>query len=63
MAFERIQQQTHIIADTKIVVSYDRFSTKFQIKTATEVVYSALLLFLPIRTAAISINNQSFDLI
>jgi hypothetical protein len=62
MAFERIQQQTHIIEDTKIFVSYDRFTTKFQIKTATDLIYSAYLLFLPIRNTKISINSQPLNL-
>ncbi len=32
MAFERIQEQTHTIADTTVFVSYDRFTTRFEIK-------------------------------
>ena len=32
MAFERIQKQTHTIAEQTVVVSYDRFTTRFEIK-------------------------------
>jgi hypothetical protein len=60
MAFERIQRQTHIIADTKVSASYDRFTTRFEIKNEKEIIYSSLLLFVPIRNAKISINKQDF---
>jgi len=62
MAFERSQEQTHTIADTTVVVSYDRFTTRFKVKKDDEIIYSALLLFLPFRNADIAINNQAFTL-
>ena len=62
MAFERIQKQSHTIEDTSISVSYDRFTTRFEIKSSTEVIYSSLLLFFPIRNAKILINNQEYSL-
>ena len=62
MAFERIQKQSHIIAETKVFVSYDRFTTRFEIKNEEGVIYSSLLLFLPIRNAEILVNNQPFTL-
>ncbi len=62
MAFERIQEQAHTIAGSTIVVSYDRFTTRFKIKKENEIIYSALLLFLPFRNADVAINNQLFTL-
>jgi hypothetical protein len=61
MAFERIQKQTHTIADKTVLVSYDRFTTRFEIKSDEEVVYSSLVL-LPIKKTKILINNQQFTL-
>ncbi|MFT6987948.1 MAG: hypothetical protein ACJAT7_003814 [Psychromonas sp.] len=61
MAFERIQKQTHIIADKTVFVSYDRFTTRFEIKSEKEVIYSSLVL-LPIKKPKILINNQQFTL-
>jgi hypothetical protein len=61
MAFERIQKQTHIIAGTTVLVSYDRFTTRFEIKSEEEVIYSSLIL-LPIKKTKILINNQQFTL-
>ena len=49
MAFEQIQQQTHHIADTKVLVSYDRFTTRFELKKGEEVIYSTRLLFYQLR--------------
>ena len=62
MAFERIQKQIHIIEDTTVIVSYDRFTTRFEIKNEDEIIYSSLLLFLPVRNARISISNKPFTL-
>ena len=61
MVFERIQKQTHIIAGTTVLVSYDRFTTRFEIKSEKEVIYSSLILF-PIKKSKILINNQQFTL-
>ncbi|MBA6254392.1 hypothetical protein [Colwellia sp. MB3u-55] len=61
MAFERIQKQPHTIADKTVLVSYDRFTTRFEIKSDEEVVYSSLVL-LPIKKTKILINNQQFTL-
>ena len=62
MAFERSQEQTHTIMGATIVVSYDRFTTRFKIKKDNEIIYSALLLFLPFRNADIVINNSLYTL-
>ncbi len=62
MTFEQIQQQTHHIADTKVLVSYDRFTTRFELKKGEEVIYSTRLLFLPIKNVNILINEQEFTL-
>jgi hypothetical protein len=61
MAFERIQKQTHIIVGATVLVSYDRFTTRFEIKSEKEVIYSSLIL-LPIKKAKILTNNQQFTL-
>jgi len=61
MVFERIQKQTHTIADKIVFVSYDRFTTRFEIKSEEEVIYSSLVL-LPIKKPKILINNQQFIL-
>ena len=61
MVFERIQKQTHIIEDKTVFVSYDRFTTRFEIKSEEEIIYSSLVL-LPINKPKILINNQQFTL-
>ena len=61
MAFEGIQKQTHTIADKTVFFSYDRFTTRFEIKSEEEVIYSSLVL-LPIKKPKILINNQQFTL-
>lgn len=61
MAFERIQKQTHTIAEQTVVVSYDRFTTRFEIKNKQEVIFSSLVLS-PIKTSNIVINKQKFTL-
>jgi len=62
MAFERIHKQTHIIAGTTVRVCYDRFTSRFEVKSESEVIYSSLLLLLPIKNVDISINKQKFTL-
>ncbi|MBW8185010.1 hypothetical protein [Shewanella nanhaiensis] len=63
MVFERVQKQNHHVADSELTISYDRFTTRFTIKAAEEeVIYSALLMFIPIRNKELSINNQLFTL-
>ena len=61
MAFKRIQQQTHQIGDSKIEVSYDRFTTRFRITSNGKEVYSKLLLFWPIHKATLTLpaNRQN----
>lgn len=61
MTFKRIQQQTHQIGDSKIEVSYDRFTTRFRITSNGKEVYSKLLLFWPIHKATLTLpaNRQS----
>jgi hypothetical protein len=44
-----------------VLVSYDRFTTRFEITSDEEVVYSSLVL-LPIKKTTILINNQQFTL-
>lgn len=61
MSFERFQKQTHIIAGTKILASYDRFTTRFKIETENKTLYSSLTL-LPIKKSKIVIDNKAFTL-
>mgnify|MGYP003663781251 CR=1 FL=1 len=61
MAFERIQKQTHTISGLMVIVSYDRFTTRFNIMCEDELLYSSLIL-LPIKKTKIFINNQEFTL-
>ena len=56
MAFKRIQKQTHQIGDSKIEVSYDRFTTRFRITSNGKEVYSKLLLFWPIHKATLTLQ-------
>ena len=62
MVFERVQKQSHRVADSELTISYDRFTTRFTIKAAEEVLHSSLLMFIPIRNKELSINNQLFTL-
>ncbi len=62
MVFERVQKQNHHVADSDLTISYDRFTTRFEMKVAEEVIYSSLLMFMPIRNRELSINNQLFTL-
>ena len=55
MAFKRVQQQTHQIGESKIEVSYDRFTTRFKITSNGKEVYSKLLLFWPIHKATLTL--------
>ena len=61
MAFKRVQKQTHQIGESKIEVSYDRFTTRFRITSNGKEVYSKLLLFWPIHKATLTLpaNRQS----
>ena len=61
MAFERFEKQTHTVAEVIVYVSYDRFTTRFEIKTEYEVIYSSLVLFF-IKKSKLSINGKSFVL-
>ena len=62
MAFERIQTEIHMTSDDKVVVYYDRITTRFHIKHGDTVVYSSYLIFLPFRKDEIIIGNQAFIL-
>ena len=62
MAFERIQKQAHVVAEHNISVSYDRFTTRFEITHDHTIVFSSLLLFPPYRNTAVVIGGQVFTL-
>lgn len=55
-----MQTQSHIIANSRADVSYDRYTTKFVIRENDEVIYSVFLGLLPFRKSEIEINSQSF---
>ena len=62
MAFERIQKQAHVVAEHNISVSYDRFTTRFEITHDHTIVFSSLLLFSLYRNTAVVIGGQVFTL-
>lgn len=57
MSFERVQSQSHTIEDSIVAVSYDRFTTKFELKENNKTVYSSYLCFRPITKKALLING------
>lgn len=64
MSFKRIQQQTHLIAGSTVLVLYDRFTTRFTIKKedSDSIIFTCYLAFLPFRKAKIDINYHPFIL-
>lgn len=60
--FKRIQQQNHQVADTQILVSYDRLTSQFQISNGDDVIYSRSLLLLPFVRSNIVISNSTYSL-
>lgn len=57
MRFERQQYKTHLIDNHKIEVSYDRFTTRFNLSINEQRVYTRLLLLGPWRKQQLMIND------
>jgi len=62
MKFERVQNQSHEFGDCTVDVSYDRFTSKFQLREREVVIYSAYLFWLPFRRKKLSIGANSYQL-
>ncbi|AEE22626.1 hypothetical protein [Paraglaciecola chathamensis] len=62
MNFERFQKHRHIVAGNTIYVSYDRFTTKFEIKVNDTVAYSKRFWFWPKHNSVIQIDSHSYVL-
>lgn len=60
--FERMQTSQHVIANSTILVSYDRLSTRFIVKANGDIVFNKLLLFLPIHNATLTFDETIFTL-
>lgn len=60
--FNRLQQQSHQVGDTQILVSYDRLTSQFQIFNGNDVIYSRSLLLLPFIRSNIVISNSTYSL-
>ena len=60
--FKRIQQQRHQVGDTRILVSYDRLTSRFKISDGNDVIYSRSLLLLPLIRSNIVISNSTHSL-
>ncbi|GGQ25336.1 hypothetical protein [Shewanella litoralis] len=62
MRFERQQHKTHLIDNHKIEVSYDRFTTRFNLSINEQRVYTRLLLLGPWRKQQLMINDTPYSL-
>ncbi|MCW8108941.1 hypothetical protein OPS25_10595 [Alteromonas ponticola] len=62
MSFERLQTHQHLVAGSDLDVSYDRFTTKFELKVDGSAVYSKYLLFWPKHNAVIQIHSKPYSL-
>lgn len=60
--FERMQTAEHEIENNLISVSYDRLSTRFSIRANEKIIFSKLLLFLPIHNANLSLGENTYKL-
>ena len=62
MSFERFHKHLHTVADNTICVSYDRFTTKFEVKVGDTVAYSKYFWFWPRHDATVQIGDSSYAL-
>ena len=62
MSFERFHKHRHIVADNKVCVSYDRLTTKFEIKVGDNIAYSKHFWFWPRHYATVQIGSSSYAL-
>jgi hypothetical protein len=62
MGFTRVQTQQHKLESVLLDVSYDRFTTKFELKENGSLVYSSFLALLPIRRSELLINGKPYTL-
>lgn len=62
MSFERFHKHRHIVADNMVCVSYDRFTTKFEVKIGSTIAYSKYFCFWPRHNATIQIGSSSYAL-
>ena len=62
MAFVRTQVAHHKIDSSVVRVSYDRLTSKFEIKESDKLIYSAYLAFMPIRKSEITINGKTYQI-
>jgi hypothetical protein len=58
MKFQRFQKRQHTFASSELDVSYDRLTTKFELKENSTLVYSAFLGLLPFRRSKLVINDK-----
>mgnify|MGYP000559791721 CR=1 FL=1 len=62
MGFVRVQKQRHNIESIVLDASYDRFTTKFELKENDKLIYSSYLGLLPIRKCELIISGKPFTL-
>lgn len=60
--FERIQKETHIVEDRKLIASYDRFSTIFTLTLGDKVLVSKRLVFTLRYESEIEVESKIFKL-
>ena len=60
MGFERFQNHQHVVADNVIDVSYDRFTTKFEIKVNDVVAYTERFWLWPSHKAVIKLDSRPY---
>lgn len=58
MKFQRIQKRQHTFESSELDVSYDRLTTKFELKENGTLVYSVFLGLLPFRRSKLVINYK-----
>lgn len=60
MSFNRFQKHQHSVAGKTVCVSYDRFTTKFEVQVDNTVTYSKHFLFWPKHSAIIQMGSRSY---
>jgi len=58
MKFQRFQKRQHKFESSELDVSYDRLTTKFELKENGTLVYSVFLGLLPFRRSKLVINDK-----
>ncbi|WP_289116990.1 hypothetical protein [uncultured Idiomarina sp.] len=59
MKFQRTQKREHTFESAELEVSYDRLTTKFELKEKGTLIYSAFLGLLPFRRSKVVINDKT----